>query len=46
MTYLIVFGGSLVAGAVPLLAYVAYRAGKARKRHRVSRSRREKKISL
>jgi len=46
VTYLIVIGGTLAAGVIPALAYVGYRAAKARERKKVSRSRRDKKIDL
>jgi hypothetical protein len=46
MTYLVVLGGTVAAGAVPVLAFIAYKVAKARKRRSEARKRRRRKIKL
>ena len=46
MLYALVFGGALTAGAVPVIAYVAFKTSKSRRREREGRKRRAKKIQL
>jgi heme/copper-type cytochrome/quinol oxidase subunit 2 len=44
VTYLVVFGGTVAAGVVPVLAYVAYKFRKSRQKEKEARRRRRKKI--
>lgn len=46
MTYVMVLGGTLAAGAVPILGFVGYKVWQADKRRRQAQSRRRTKIQL
>jgi heme/copper-type cytochrome/quinol oxidase subunit 2 len=46
VTYLVVFGGTIAAGVVPVLAFVAYKVRKSRQKEKEARKRRRKKIEL
>jgi hypothetical protein len=46
MEYLLVVGGAVAAGALPLAAYMAFRITKSRRRHKEGQRRRAKKIQL
>jgi hypothetical protein len=46
VTYLVVLGGTVAAGAVPVLAFIAYQFRKSRRGEKEARRRRRKKIDL
>jgi hypothetical protein len=46
VVYVLVLGGAVAAGAVPVLAFVAYKATKSAHRQKEARRRRLKKIEL
>jgi hypothetical protein len=46
MEYLLVVGGAVAAGALPLAAYLAFRVSKSRRRHKEGQKRRANKIQL